>query len=507
MNKFSMRFHPTDNTLVCSSEYIVDIYSPSSFLEIGSNLYETDNGDPYLSDSLAPNGYYSDGIKVYEWFHYNLSNVYDCAETGSPVLSLPSDYVMGTPINFDPIYNIQPFPFQQLFNPSDIVIPDIPFFTFPAPEIPSYTEPTPQPIYEQPVYAQPTPEPVYEQPTHPPIHDENYNWYVQPVSEPVYVEPAPIYTLPVEPTPQPIYEQPVYVQPTPEPVYVEPAPIYQPEPTPLPIYEQPVYVQPTPEPVYVTPAPTSPYGIYINEIVVPPVYSAPYTPQPVQTVEPVTYYGSAPVDYSPAPAPVYQEPVYEQPTPQPIYEQPVYTQPTPEPVYVAPAPTVNYEEQNRIQAELDAAIERARLRDIEIQQMIQAARDLEQQRLNFEAQRLANEDAARAAQSETDRQYYMEQARLSEEAAKNLAAQSAVITTQAETAAVESLAEMQPILDKAQSVGISAPEAVAAIKTAEAVAPAAKTLPVSKNLKPYVYAGIGIVVILIVARMISKKNK
>ena len=35
---------------------------------------------------------------------------------------------------------------------------------------------------------------------------------------------------------------------------------------------------------------------------------------------------------------------------------------------------------------------------------------------------------------------------------------------------------------------------------------AAKTLPVSKNLQPYIYAGLGIVVILIVSRMLTQKN-
>jgi hypothetical protein len=70
--------------------------------------------------------------------------------------------------------------------------------------------------------------------------------------------------------------------------------------------------------------------------------------------------------------------------------------------------------------------------------------------------------------------------------------------------------EVSPI-DQFVSGTLQSTPATPAAVTPAAVTPAAvtntplPTKPVSKNLTPYIYAGLGIIVILVVARMVTKK--
>jgi len=68
-------------------------------------------------------------------------------------------------------------------------------------------------------------------------------------------------------------------------------------------------------------------------------------------------------------------------------------------------------------------------------------------------------------------------------------------------------AEHDVAISRAKDVGISDIDMTSLRPVSTSIVPVVlKTLPISKNLKPYVYAGIGIVVILIVARLVIKKK-
>lgn len=176
MNKFTLRYHPTDYTDICNSGTYVDIYSNCSPLGYNCNLFDDPDGN-----SLAPNGFYSDGTQVYHWYHFNIVEVFSqpCAQSGgAPVLQLPSDYVMGTPLVYDPVFGLPSFEYIQFYNPNTQIIPEYNF------------------QYQPPAEAQPViPDPVWEAP----------------------VEQAPLYYMNV--FEQPVYDVPVYNVP---PAYVAP---------------------------------------------------------------------------------------------------------------------------------------------------------------------------------------------------------------------------------------------------------------------------------------------
>ena len=285
-------------------------------------------------------------------------------------------------------------------------------------------------------------------------------------------QPVPVFTKAPYQAPAP-YQPPMYspAYPVSSPVYGGklPAPEYTQTPQFGIDYGQPVYVAPA-QPVYVAP----PYQ--------PPMYSPAYpvsapvyggklpTPEYTQTPQ----FGYQPVFSPVEPAPVYtapvepvQQPVYVAPTPEPVYvepapvytapvepvyeQQPVYVTPTPEaPVYVEPAPVYS--------APVDEFI-------------YQPAPP------TISAPVFTDETPTPAPSVPTENVFVDE-----------------IVVPVAPAPSTDSTFK-----DDASST-------TNVIVTPSAPSASSNTLPVSKNLKPYVYAGLGIVVILIVARMVTKKD-
>lgn len=97
---------------------------------------------------------------------------------------------------------------------------------------------------------------------------------------------------------------------------IAPSLVYEAPVQPIYAPSEPVYIEPT------QPSPISALSVFTNPI------------SDIISLVPVQQYPSAPIyeaPVQPAPAPIYQAPVYK---PEPIYEAPVYR--TPEPVYEAP---------------------------------------------------------------------------------------------------------------------------------------------------------------------------
>jgi len=291
----------------------------------------------------------------------------------------------------------------------------------------------------------------------------------------------------------------------------------------LPVYEQPIYVEPTPD--YAPPPPS-----YTN-----PKYPPNYTPSlPSDYVQPVEYYvppaqlPRVPVDYGqPIPFPVYPEYTPKTDITLPVYEQPIVVkEPIDEFINPLPPKPIDYQQQleaQRLQAELDAALAAAQEREYQIQEQMRMARELEIQKQQLENQRILDEQAAMAAQSEAERLARLENARLAEEEQKRVEAEAARLRAEAEAAALKSDEEVKTAQENLQNVVSGGSVTTTTTTGGEITAPTggtstpeggfaddkvtpATTLPVSKNLTPYIYAGLGIVVILIVARVLSKKS-
>ena len=290
--------------------------------------------------------------------------------------------------------------------------------------------------------------PAYQYTPSPYFTKSPYQPYQPPYQAPY--QPVPIFTkapYSYQPPYQAPYQPPMYrpAYPVSTPSYGVAAPSFGID------YGQPVYSAPA-QPVFVAP----PYQ--------PPMYSPAY---PVSTPPyggklPTPEYNQTPsFGYQPIFSPVEPAPIYTAP----VYEQPVYVAPTPEPIYVEPAPIYTAP----VQTPVDEFV--------------------------YPSQPVYVEPAA-----PTPAPVFIDE---------TPTPAPSVPTNGGGGFVDEKAVPVVPAPDSTFNDDVApVPNITNVLVTPSAptASTSSNTLPVSKNLKPYVYAGLGIVVILIVARMVTKKD-
>lgn len=291
--------------------------------------------------------------------------------------------------------------------------------------------------------------PAYQYTPSPYFTKSPYQPYQPPYQAPY--QPVPIFTK------APYSYQPPYQAPYQPPMYRPAYPVSTPSygvvaaPSFGIDYGQPVYSAPA-QPVFVAP----PYQ--------PPMYSPAY---PVSTPPyggklPTPEYNQTPsFGYQPIFSPVEPAPIYTAP----VYEQPVYVAPTPEPIYVEPAPIYTAP----VQTPVDEFV--------------------------YPSQPVYVEPAA-----PTPAPVFIDE---------TPTPAPSVPTNGGGGFVDEKAVPVVPAPDSTFNDDVApVPNITNVLVTPSAptASTSSNTLPVSKNLKPYVYAGLGIVVILIVARMVTKKD-